>query len=123
MILRMTATVLALLLGSSVLHAENSSNVRNGLYTGCTALREDTPRLGSEIVLAQGLCLGIIEALMVSGKEFAPPLKFCPSENVTLGQAIDVVVNFIERNPSELHRKFATLAHMSFLEAFPCPEA
>jgi hypothetical protein len=46
---------------------------------------------------------------------------FCIPEEVTLGQKVTVVVNYIERHVEDMHLSFGVLAHEALKEAWPGP--
>jgi len=53
-----------------------------------------------------------------------PNLHFfsCPPENVTVGQAKDVVKKFLEDNPAKRNINAAILMRRAFTEAWPCSD-
>jgi hypothetical protein len=119
----MFALAAGILLSTSVSTTEANPAQQNSLYRGCKALRADDIRTDANSGLEQGLCLGIIEALLNLGKHVAPPSQICVPDGTTLSQAIDVVIAYIENNPDKLRLQFAALAHLSLQDAFPCPGA
>ena len=46
-------------------------------------------------------------------------LKYCTPMGVTQGQAADVVLRYLEENPSERHLSAAYLVRAAFLKAYP----
>ena len=46
---------------------------------------------------------------------------YCLPSNVTLDQTVDVVVSFLEQNPSIRHEDAAMLTVAALRETFPCP--
>lgn len=47
-------------------------------------------------------------------------LGYCMPAEATLGQQIDVVVQFLTENPSTRHRSARSLVQDAFMAAFPC---
>lgn len=47
--------------------------------------------------------------------------SLCLPENVTIGQARDVIVRFLEQNPAMRHGTAAYLSFTALSQAFPCP--
>lgn len=47
-------------------------------------------------------------------------LLFCVPEGVTNDQIVDVVIDFLERNPGQRHQGSVNLVFTVFMEAFPC---
>jgi hypothetical protein len=76
-------------------------------------------------ILEAGFCMGWTRgtvALMSTyegllGKE----RLFCPPEGVTNGQAIWIVLRYLQNHPEALHKSGPPLAYRAILEAFPCP--
>jgi len=46
--------------------------------------------------------------------------KYCIPDGVTQGQAADIVVRYLEDNPSDRHFSAAYLVRAAFLKAYPC---
>lgn len=78
-------------------------------------------------------CASYVEGVM-DGTELAFQMQFldthpaasqaaspyCLPLNVTLGQSVAVVIQFIKSHPAEAHRKTSLLIFMAITEAFPC---
>ena len=62
----------------------------------------------------RGMCIGYSQATIegLGG--------FCPPEGVTLGQAIKIVVKYLNANPEYLHLRGMQLAMDAVVEAWPC---
>src|SRR5262245_18516067 len=68
----------------------------------------------------QGVCRGIIPPLN-EPSQFSPPhLRSCSPDGVTSGQAVRVVLAYIERRPQRMHENFKSLAIEALHEAWPC---
>jgi hypothetical protein len=61
---------------------------------------------------AEGYCKGAVEALFVT--------DVCAPESVTIQEAVGVVVQFIDRQPSRLKEPFAVLAREALEASWPC---
>jgi hypothetical protein len=61
-----------------------------------------------------GWCRGI-----VAGVSDASP-KVCPDANVIHGQAVRVVLKYLQDHPEELHVNGSALAEKALARAFPC---
>jgi hypothetical protein len=63
-----------------------------------------------------GLCSGFINGLLygVGGKEI------CQPKGATYGQAVAVVVKYIEARPERMHEEFGWLALEALTAAWPC---
>lgn len=61
-----------------------------------------------------GLCRGIVLGI------FNVSSKVCSSEKNTVGQAIRVVLKFLQDHPEKLHLRATDLAEQAMAQAFPC---
>jgi hypothetical protein len=61
----------------------------------------------------QGYCIGLLEGLDYEGVQCRPP-------EVTLGQLVRVVVQYIDGRPARLHEDFRILAIEAMKTAWPC---
>jgi hypothetical protein len=64
----------------------------------------------------QGLCMGVIGGIFYWAESF----EVCTPEGANWGQALRVVVGYMERNPARLHLSFAELVVEAMREAWPC---
>lgn len=74
-----------------------------------------------------GLCLGYIKGLGdgLSILQLQPPRNFatiCIPPNATIGQQKDVVMDYIQKNPSIRHEIISVLAISAWRSAWPCSE-
>jgi hypothetical protein len=76
----------------------------------------------SDSQFMQGVCVGSVQALFVFGRSLEEDIRFCRPKGSTIGQGIKVAVQYMDRNPSQLHLGFDILAAQAFLEAWPCPK-
>jgi hypothetical protein len=60
--------------------------------------------------------MGFVEAFLTA----YPILHFCPPKGGTDGQAIAVVVKYIEARPERMHEQFGVFALEAFITAWPC---
>ena len=85
----------------------------NSRMPGCrTLLRQEQGTAAQSF--DQGMCLGLISAL-------ASLTKCRPSE-VTRGQIVNVVVQYIDARPTRLHEDFELLALEAVIAAWPCQQ-
>jgi hypothetical protein len=68
---------------------------------------------------ASGVCAGKIDALMT----VSPVLHICLPPQATDGQAIQVVIQYIDARPARLHENFTLLAIEALQHAWPCEES
>ena len=65
----------------------------------------------------QGLCGGIVQTILYFGRT---SFNVCMPEGVTMGQAITVVVAYIDQRPERMHERFETLALEALQHVWPC---
>jgi Rap1a immunity proteins len=65
----------------------------------------------------QGLCAGIVQTILYFGRT---SFNVCTPEAVTMGQAIRVVVAYIDQRPERMHERFETLALEVLQQSWPC---
>jgi len=70
--------------------------------------RKQSPAVTIDAVL-QGMCVGIIDALNFMMAELPPEEKeyrICPPNGVSLKEAVQVVISYIEARPERMHENF-----------------
>jgi hypothetical protein len=65
---------------------------------------------------ASGYCVGIVRVIVNLG----PIFGVCPPPTAPAGQAVRVVVAYINQNPARMHEAFELLAIEAFRNAWPC---
>jgi hypothetical protein len=65
----------------------------------------------------QGLCGGIVQTILYFGRT---NFNVCMPEGVSMGQAIRVVVAYIDQRPERMHERFETLAIEVLQQSWPC---
>ncbi|MGF9764234.1 Rap1a/Tai family immunity protein [Microvirga sp. 0TCS3.31] len=70
--------------------------------------------------LLQGECGGIVKTLIFFSEDLPPKVRFCMPREVTNGQAVRVIVAFMNANPSRLHEDFKTIAGEALHNVWPC---
>jgi hypothetical protein len=68
----------------------------------------------------QGECTGVVRVLLRVGEALAPKFQSCHPQEATLGQAVRVVIQFLETRPERLHEDFIPLAAEAMSIAWPC---
>lgn len=79
-----------------------------------------TPRPTFEETLVGGQCLGIVSGILGVAAKLVPEFRSCPPNGSNAGQALKVVLNYLDGNPSQLHLDFRALIVMAYREAWPC---
>ena len=77
------------------------------------------PRTEREVAGAT-YCLGAVSALIGAAPYLAPRYRFCFPEDVSSGEAVQVVVAYLESSLSRLHEDFRLLAITAMRQAWPC---
>jgi hypothetical protein len=79
--------------------------------------------------LSLGYCLGQMRALLVVLRVSSlqmyrgankPKIEACHPERITSGDAVQVVMRYLERHPDELREPGSLLALYALSEAYPC---
>ncbi len=108
---KLALAFLIVLTGFDGVNAEDL-NSGNGVTPGCRAWIANT-----QTTFIQGFCtgrvIGVWEAARIGG-------LVCSPEEVTNGQAIRVVVQYIDARPARSHEQFAFLALEAIQAAWPC---
>jgi hypothetical protein len=63
---------------------------------------------------------GVLDTVLVS-EENVSKKTICLPDQVTSGQARDVMCTYIRENPSRQHQLAASMAWVAFEQAWPCP--
>ena len=104
------------LLAMSAAPATAGSNLTgNDLLERCSASASDNP-------IQWGVCLGYVMAvadLLGQGRPINGA-RACVATDVTSGQLMDVVRQWLERNPARRHINGAALVAVALQQAFPC---
>jgi hypothetical protein len=92
--------------------AEEDTNSANYVIKGC----RDIEKRGTSTqnINLQGLCAAAISAIANSDD------GRCMPQNVTIGQAVRVVIAYIDSQPARLHERFNRLAAEAIQKAWPC---
>jgi hypothetical protein len=77
------------------------------------------PRTDREIASAT-YCVGAVTALVGVAPFLLPRYRFCFPDDVTTGEAVQVVVVYLESTLSRLHEDFRQLAIDAMRQAWPC---
>jgi hypothetical protein len=95
--------------------AEDTKSANYVLW-GCKALLAGgEPTVGE--AWSRGHCVGFIAGLVYGT---GGGTLVCQPEGVTIGQALAVVIKYIEARPQRMHEPFGVLAVEAMREAWPC---
>lgn len=104
--------------GSSGGQSPKDAITGNGLLGSCQihvkSMEDRSYKENTFEAYRDGYCSGL-----VYGVSSASP-DICPSEGVTGGQQVRVVLKYLQDHPEELHLDDALLAERALAKAFPC---
>ena len=109
--------LLIVLLLPSICNAANG----NFLLEGCTVdvnYKGDTMP-NSIDAMKQGYCSGLVSGIINTAQLYDNKL-FCVKEKCGYDEAKKIVINYLNKHPSQLHEEAFPLAISAFKEAFPC---
>ena len=89
----------------------------NEVYNGCRNFTLST----NEDLFYQGVCAAIIDDLAYYRYFLPEHLRFCPPTDITLGQVVRIVVDYMAAHPEILHQDFRGIATDALRAAWPCP--
>ena len=110
---RAAATLALVLIATPA--AAGSNLTGNDLLDRCSASASANP-------IQWGVCLGYVMGI-ADALALGRPLngaRACPAADVTSGQMMDVVRQWLERNPAKRHMNGAALVAIALQQAFPC---
>jgi Rap1a immunity proteins len=70
--------------------------------------------------LKAALCLGIVSGELYLVRDLRQELRSCPPDGVISGQAVRVVVRYMETHPAVLNESFLSIVLTALHEAWPC---
>lgn len=89
----------------------------NELLINCSLADDLSKQRSASDSLLAGYCYGLVHGV----SQTAPGV--CVPQKVPLGQAIKVVLKFLNDNPNKLQIDGAALTRDALSNAFPCPSA
>jgi hypothetical protein len=95
-------------------YAEAPADTGNAMLPMCKFATEGDYSPGAAI------CIGMVEATRNLASFLPDPFRSCPPEPATNGQAIRVVIKFMESHPERLHEKFQVLLLAALREVWRC---
>jgi hypothetical protein len=109
------ATALALLGQQGIAMAQLRQDIdsANHVMVGCRAFANDA----NHTYYLQGSCTGRVATIHYFGSS---RLGVCMPDGVNVGQAVRVVVAYIDLRPARLHERFELLAAEALHQAWPC---
>ena len=107
--------VAILLLALTMPASAEDTTTANQMLPGCKGLLDNRMTSGVS-VYQQGRCGGYVASLVYGGGE----QEFCSPKGVSIGQAVAVVIKYIEARPERMHEPFGGLALEALTAAWPC---
>lgn len=105
----------ALMLCATQAVGEENIRSANDAMRGCRVVAQDADHPGSSgESFEAGYCLGVVKVL----RDFGPGV--CAPFLATDGQAVKVVVQYIDTRPAGLQQNFTLLARDALIAAWPC---
>jgi hypothetical protein len=89
----------------------------NYIIPACEAFMADFRSHSGGDDVQRGACAGRVSGVWVTATSFN---RVCSPPGVTLGQAIRVVIQFIDARPARMHEEFNKLALEALTAAWPC---
>jgi hypothetical protein len=110
-------TCLLIAVGATRAHGQSDTTSANAIMPGCQAFL--SPQLNDSPVslFKQGQCSGYVSGVLNIANVLG---GVCSPSEVTIGQAIRVVIQFINARPARMHEGFASLAFEALKAAWPC---
>ena len=109
---------LLIALGTARVHSQPEGSA-NAIMPGCEVVLTAAPRRKGPVPtpVEAGECLGEVDGIVETARKFG---EVCPPHDVTSGQAVDVVVQYINARPERMHEQFSKLALEALAAAWPC---
>jgi len=85
----------------------------NAIMPGCEGFLSPRPQPS----YLHGLCIGVVEGVSTTAQIAG---RLCIPDGVIGGQAVRVVIQFINARPARMHERFSALAFEALTAAWPC---
>lgn len=101
----------------------------NELSEECSVALRSIEHPTSTDGIEMGLCFGMVDGIMetqelwsaVDSQHREAMYHGCIPSEVTVGEAVKVVMKFLNDNPNRLHQKDTFLIGIALAKAYPCP--
>jgi hypothetical protein len=108
------AAVIALLGQQGVAVAQSDVSSANYFMNGCRSFATKADARGAFL---HGSCVGRVATIFQFGRRY---FGVCPPDGANVGQAVRVVILYIDQRPERLHELFLELALEALQQAWPC---
>jgi hypothetical protein len=95
------------------------SDTGNDIRESCQITVRGPKGEGVELTEAT-YCLGFVTAILFVGRHLDEQSSFCAPVGVTVQQAVNVFLKYLNENPDKTHYSAESLAVASFRQAWPC---
>jgi hypothetical protein len=114
--LGVAALCASLILLPDIASAQAEQDSATWMLRGCRAAiyKVETHRMTGDESFLAGICHGVVRAVLIVDDET------CAPNRSTQGQAVRLVVQYIEARPSRQHESFVQLAIEALRAAWPC---
>jgi hypothetical protein len=112
--LTMAKLVVVMLLALTMPASTQDTITANQMLPGCKGLLDNSMTSGVS-VYQQGRCGGYVASLVYGGGQ-----EFCSPKGVSIGEAVAVVIKYMEARPERMHEPFGNLAAEALQAAWPC---
>jgi Rap1a immunity proteins len=109
----MTRYAVAILLALTMPAGAEDIASANYMLPACKSFANDENARTHSDAMKKGRCVGVVEGLGYTE-------NFCQPKGSTVGQAVAVVVKYIEARPERMHEDFGLLALEALTAAWPC---
>jgi hypothetical protein len=118
----MRLAILVLAMALTVPALAQSDPSANYMLPHCRNWIDRIPTKPADTALA-GMCAGTVAAALHYSTFLEAPYKSCPPKGVTNGQAIEVVVRYLEAHPEVRDQDFRMLILSALRTTWPCPRS
>lgn len=113
--LRIVAIIL-LLVAVNTEQSESAPITGGEMLSACERALE-TNKLGD---YRSGYCAGVVTAFLIYSRYLDEPRRWCPPNEVTVGQSIRAIVTYTQEHPAQLHQQFFAVMLTALRRAWPC---
>ena len=112
---------LLVLLALFLVNRPAEAQTARSLLEGCKQFL-DQVAVGKDLVVVYngGVCSGIVTAIFHLGPQLQPSARFCAPPNATMGDALRIVVTYIDAHPGQQETPFNILALEALRDGWPC---
>lgn len=113
------AITFAVLIASAVSASAQISKTGNQMKDICEFATRG-PKAEGFVLAKATFCQGYVMAFLAIGPYLPGPFTFCLPAGVTVDQAINAFLKYLDDNPSDTHKNAEYLIGMAFATAWPC---